>query len=91
MSERQAPVQLAYTGMYSNIEQPLTIPWWLHELVYAGYFKQFGNAQTAERLAERGGFECYEALTLLRDLGPDGIQEALRRTTREASQGGKDE
>ena len=77
MGERTAPVQLAYSNMYSNLEQPPSIPWWLHELVYAGYFKQYGNAQTAERLAERGGFECYEALTLLRDLGQDGIRQAL--------------
>ena len=76
MGERQVPVQLAYREMYSN-QEPLTLPWWLHELIYAGYHRLYGNAQTAERLAERGGFETWEALTLLRDLGPDGIREAL--------------
>ena len=76
--ERQVPVQLAYNStFYRNLPQPLVIPWWLHELIYAGSHKLYGNAQTAERLAERGGFETYEALTLLGDLGPDGIRDAL--------------
>jgi hypothetical protein len=78
--ERQVPIQLT-TGSYNHLPHPLVIPWWLHELIYAGYHKLYGNAQTAERLAERGGFETYEALTLLRDLGPDGIRDALAAPT----------
>ena len=79
--QRQAPIQMAYSSAgYGHLPQPLGIPWWLHELIYAGYHKLYGSGQTAERLAERGGFDTYEALTLLRDLGPDGIREALAPT-----------
>lgn len=43
-----------------------TIPWWLAEEAYAFYAKRYGNGQTLERLAERGGFGREELLGLLR-------------------------
>lgn len=42
-----------------------TIPWWLAEIAYKQYAKQFGNQQTLERLAERGGFGREELVMLL--------------------------
>lgn len=42
-----------------------TIPWWLAEIAYVEYVKQFGKTQTLERLAERGGFGREELVTLL--------------------------
>ena len=79
MDDRTAPVQIELRSGYANSE-PLSIPWWLHELIYVSYAKLYGKTQTAERMAERGGFGCYEALTLIRDLGPDGIRAALADT-----------
>lgn len=37
-------------------KQPGTISWEEHLLAYDGYFARFGGGQSAERLAERGGF-----------------------------------
>lgn len=45
--------------------QPCIIPWWLAEEAYKVYSKKFGNAQSLERLAERGGFGREELLWLL--------------------------
>jgi hypothetical protein len=42
------------------------IPWWLAEEAYAEYSKRYGNSQSLERLAERGGFGRDELLLLLR-------------------------
>jgi hypothetical protein len=44
-----------------------TIPWWLAEEAYKVYSAHFGNDQSLERLAERGGFGREELLWLLRD------------------------
>lgn len=43
-----------------------SIPWWLAEIAYTAYVKSYGNSQTLERLAERGGFGRDELLMLLR-------------------------
>lgn len=49
--ERRAPVQ-RYHGK--------TIPWRVHGLAWEAYAKKYGRAQSAERLAERGGFGIGE-------------------------------
>jgi len=41
------------------------IPWWLAEIAYKEYANQFGNGQTLERIAERGGFGRKELVSLL--------------------------
>ncbi len=48
--ERKAPVQGYQAG----------IPWSLHLEAYDDYAKKYGTSQTAERLAERGGFGARE-------------------------------
>lgn len=56
---RRAPVQ-AQRG----VRGPGTIAWWEHEQVWAGYAATY-SGQSAERIAERGGFgwaECVEFL-----------------------------
>ncbi|PZS70577.1 hypothetical protein A7X76_10210 [Stenotrophomonas maltophilia] len=50
-AERRAPVQ-GYHGE--------TIPWHVHGLAWEAYAKKYGNRQSAERLAERGGFGVEE-------------------------------
>lgn len=42
-----------------------TIPWWLAEIAYREYSKQYGTKQSLERLAERGGFGRKELMYLL--------------------------
>ena len=57
---RRAPVQ----GV-RRIKPPGTIAWAEHELAYAAHAAQYGYRQTAERLAERGGFCWLELIELL--------------------------
>ncbi len=49
--ERRAPVQ-GYHGE--------AIPWRVHRLAWEAYAKKYGKQQSAERIAERGGFGCEE-------------------------------
>ena len=42
-----------------------TIPWWLAQRAYDGYVAKFGDSQSLERLASRGGFGRNELLYLL--------------------------
>ena len=46
--------------------QKSTIPWWLAEIAYKYYSEIYGNQQTLERLAERGGFGRIELIRFLR-------------------------
>ena len=50
---------------------PSTIPWWLAEEAYKKYVKLFGEIQTLERIAKRGGFGNYELIKLLRQESSD--------------------
>lgn len=42
-----------------------TVTWEEHLEAYAAYAKRYGHQQSAERLAERGGFGYYEISDLL--------------------------
>lgn len=44
---------------------PGTVLWSEHLLIYEAYVAKWGRCQTAERLAERGGFSYFEATELL--------------------------
>lgn len=46
------------------------IPWWLAEIAYREYVRQFGGSQSLERISERGGFGRHELITLLRGMSP---------------------
>lgn len=59
--ERRAPVQ----GNRSNGYVGGTIAWWEHEAVWKGYAAEFGTRQSAERIAERGGFGITECVDYL--------------------------
>ncbi len=45
--------------------QGCTIPWWLAEVAYKEYVNKFGDTQSLERLAERGGFGRSKLVWLL--------------------------
>lgn len=46
--------------IYSESHRPGTISWDEHEQAWQSYHRRFGNDQSAERLAERGGFSYRE-------------------------------
>lgn len=76
MSEdKQFPIQRGYNWGGEPSDRPVvhhsscTIPWWLAEEAYKVYSKKFGNTQSLERLAERGGFGRKELLWLLSEQG----------------------
>lgn len=75
MTERRAPVQGGH-GRGREIVPPGTIAWWEHEEVWRAYAELYGREQSAERIAERGGFGKHEAEKLLR--GPLATWEAWR-------------
>lgn len=58
-TERRAPVQAVY---WPNKRPAGTISWAEHLEAYAEYVRRFGIYQSAERIAERGGFG-YDELT----------------------------
>jgi hypothetical protein len=41
------------------------IPWWLAEIAYERYAELYGDRQSLERLAQRGGFGRLELVELL--------------------------
>lgn len=54
--ERRAPVQASKP----EANHPGTVAWEEHEHAWEAYAQQFGRTQSAERIAERGGFSYYE-------------------------------
>ena len=46
---------------------PMTISWSVAELAYSVYAARYGDAQSLERMAERGGFHAVEMDDLLPD------------------------
>lgn len=57
---RVAPVQGEYKKRPAG-----TVPWEIHEQAWENYAARLGKNQTAERIAERGGFGYREMQCLL--------------------------
>jgi hypothetical protein len=65
-NSRRAPVQGdSSLPKEANGRQPGTIAWSEHEEVWQAYIKKFGNNQSAQRIAERGGFGYREIVDLI--------------------------
>jgi len=62
--ERTAPIQGDRTAQGKK-DPDGTITWKEHLLVHEKYAKKYGTSQSAERIAERGGFGFREATELL--------------------------
>ena len=65
---RRAPVQRqrGCDGPLGSLDMPEgTITWEEHVEVWTRYAAEYGSRQSAERMAERGGFGFYEAQNLL--------------------------
>ncbi len=58
---RRAPVQATRTLNRG----PGTISWAEHESAWSAYAARYGTQQSAERMAQRGGFDFAELLTYL--------------------------
>lgn len=59
---KRAPVQ----GDYRGAKHPAgTIAWREHEKAWRGYYKKWRSFQSAERIAERGGFSYGELVEFL--------------------------
>ena len=65
MSEKNFPIQAEFLPAGKKLAAT-EIPWWLAEIAYERYVELYGNQQSLERLAERGGFGRKELLVLLR-------------------------
>lgn len=59
---RRAPVQASHGAVRRGAG---TIAWWEHEQGWAAYAGAHGNDQSAERIAERGGFGWGECVRFL--------------------------
>lgn len=60
-SERRAPVQGT-----PSLKQPAgTVAWWEHEAAWQAYDARWRSGQSAERIAERHGFDYGELLEFL--------------------------
>lgn len=64
--EDDRPFPIQGEGVGHDRKERTYIPWWLAEEAYAEYVRRFGNQQTLQRLADRGGFGRDELLMLLR-------------------------
>jgi hypothetical protein len=63
-AERRAPVQSS-----KQHNRPIgTIAWSEHEQVWKAYAARYGRQQSAERIAERGGFGYGEIVMLTGDV-----------------------
>ena len=63
---RPFPIQSNAFKGHRQYEARSTIPWWLAEEGYKYYVERFGDRQTLEEIAQRGGFGRQELLMLLR-------------------------
>lgn len=71
-SEKRAPVQGMgdLRSMTPKSRPPGTVPWDVHERAWKVYAAAFGRSQSAERIAERGGFSYAEMRCLLAGHSP---------------------
>ena len=77
--EKKFPIQGGHNWNGKRTDRPVvqyppsSIPWWLAEKAYAVYSGKFGNGQSLERLAERGGFGREELVWLLDGASPEKL------------------
>lgn len=67
MSEKTAPVQMPHSGRAPHGIR-MRIPWRFHQKAWEVYGKSYN--QSAERMAERGGFGLMELIYLLAGENP---------------------
>ena len=62
---KTAPIQIDFNAraLGLNIQYACT-PWVEHERIFFRYARKYGNSQSAEKIADRGGFGIKEAIKL---------------------------
>jgi len=75
---RRAPVQADHVGRSGDGSGPGTISWAEHEQAWRKYAGRHGAGQSAERIAERGGFG-YAELQLFLGHDPETWTPVERR------------
>lgn len=70
--ERRFPIQAEWNHKDHLRYPALSIPWSVAEMAYRNYAARYGNGQSLETIAQRGGFGREELLRLL-----DGRRELL--------------
>lgn len=73
--ERRAPMQGEFG---KNKKPPGTISWKEHLEAYEVYGKKYGHQQSAERLADRGGFGWNEFIFLMKREPRTWIERAIK-------------
>lgn len=73
---RSAP-GIAAARVFPMLNGP-PIPWSLARVIYAGYSHLYGNQQTLERIAERGGFGWNEVAMMWNDHRKPDARAAMR-------------
>lgn len=64
---RPFPIQGGWDRENHKEIKPFKIPWWLAEIAYDDYSRQYGTDQSLERMYERGGFGPWELVTHIRN------------------------
>ena len=81
------PIQGELSGSEWGRREACAIPWWLAQEAYGFYAELYGQSQTLERLAERGGFGRDELLLLLRYTKMNAGQKLLLDRHRKVNDG----
>lgn len=63
---KQAPVQSEFSYRHPKYKPAGLIDWEEFLEAYQEYIKKYGTSQSAERIAERGGFGYYELVKFLK-------------------------
>ena len=73
LDTRTFPIQMGESVLADEggryFEPPTRVPWWLAEIAYAAYSARYGDDQSLEELAERGGFGRKELVSLIQQAG----------------------
>jgi hypothetical protein len=64
-TQSEGPYWLPVDRWPTGTSSPGTIEWSEHVEIWERYAAQYGDGQSAERVAERGGFGYWEATKLL--------------------------
>lgn len=76
---RPFPIQAELSSGPWGRQEGCSIPWWLAEEAYAHYVRQYGDCQSLQGLANRGGFGRAELLHLLRQCKHGNWSEIISR------------
>ena|SRR5688572_24028212 len=77
MSKEQVPKQAPVQGQPGRRDGSFTVDWDIHVRAWQVYAALGHGDQSAQRIAERGGFGALEMIVMLAERNPWGICEPL--------------